>query len=240
MLWSDSQTMRFSLTNAAMWMNLRNESLFNIVVSNINFQSLWFSIVQTQPHYICLTGNFRKGIVRLNWIAKWVAAWKTLKITDLNTPQSGEVNSWQNNSWNNGFLQLTFDNIPVSILNTVMVHLQHNANTFCPHNITYVTSSHRRWGTGDKCTSDCHTCCSLSVSLPCTLTAEVGILAFFRPNFINLASFQVGWPKYFSWFFDPSWPALKYLLAFFTLKLVFIKENIAIPFFRQHIRKNFV
>jgi len=29
--------------------------------------------VQTQLHYICLTGNFRKGVVRLSWVAKWVA-----------------------------------------------------------------------------------------------------------------------------------------------------------------------
>jgi len=39
--------------------------------------------VQTQLHFICLTGNFRKGVVRLNWVAKWVAAWKRLKITGL-------------------------------------------------------------------------------------------------------------------------------------------------------------
>ena len=31
-----------------------------------------------------LTGNFRKGVVRLNWVAKWVAAWKSwLKTTGL-------------------------------------------------------------------------------------------------------------------------------------------------------------
>jgi len=29
--------------------------------------------VQTQLHYICLIENFRKGVVRLNWVAKWVA-----------------------------------------------------------------------------------------------------------------------------------------------------------------------
>ena len=27
--------------------------------------------------------NFRKGVVRLNWVAKWVAAWKRLKTTGL-------------------------------------------------------------------------------------------------------------------------------------------------------------
>jgi len=27
------------------------------------------------------TGNFRKGVVRLNWVAKWVATWKKLKTT---------------------------------------------------------------------------------------------------------------------------------------------------------------
>jgi len=39
--------------------------------------------VQAQLHFICLTGNFRKGVVRLNWVAKWVAAWKRLKTTGL-------------------------------------------------------------------------------------------------------------------------------------------------------------
>jgi len=37
-----------------------------------------------QMHHICLTGNFRKGVVRVNWVAKWVAAWKRLKTTGLN------------------------------------------------------------------------------------------------------------------------------------------------------------
>ena len=41
------------------------------------------SLVQTQLHFICLTGNFRKGVVRLNWVAKWVAALKRLKTTGL-------------------------------------------------------------------------------------------------------------------------------------------------------------
>jgi len=45
--------------------------------------SLLFSVVKTQLHFICLTGNFRKGVVRLNWVAKWVAAWKRLKTTGL-------------------------------------------------------------------------------------------------------------------------------------------------------------
>jgi len=32
----------------------------------------------------CLTENFRKGVVRLNWVAKWVSAWKSwLKTTGL-------------------------------------------------------------------------------------------------------------------------------------------------------------
>ena len=31
----------------------------------------------------CLTGNFRKGVVRLNWVAKWVAALTRLKTTGL-------------------------------------------------------------------------------------------------------------------------------------------------------------
>ena len=32
-------------------------------------------------HFICLTGNFRKGVVGLNWLAKWVVASKRLKTT---------------------------------------------------------------------------------------------------------------------------------------------------------------
>ena len=39
--------------------------------------------MQTQLHYLCLTENFQKGVVRLNWIAKWVDAWKKLKTTEL-------------------------------------------------------------------------------------------------------------------------------------------------------------
>jgi len=64
-----------------MCMNLIMSLCFDIVISCITLQSLWFSIVQTQLHYICLTGNFRKGVVRLYWVAKWVAAWKRLKTT---------------------------------------------------------------------------------------------------------------------------------------------------------------
>ena len=32
--------------------------------------------MQTQLHFICLIRNFRKGIVRLNWVPKWDVAWK--------------------------------------------------------------------------------------------------------------------------------------------------------------------
>jgi len=66
-----------------MCMNLTNESWFNTVISYVILQSLWFSIVQTHLCFICLTGNFRKGVVRLNWVAEWVAAWKRLKTTVL-------------------------------------------------------------------------------------------------------------------------------------------------------------
>ena len=34
-------------------------------------------------NFICLTGNFRKGVVRLYWVAKCVAAWRRLKTTGL-------------------------------------------------------------------------------------------------------------------------------------------------------------
>jgi len=80
-LWSDLYTARVSVTDAAMCMNLINGSLFNIVISYVIFQSAWFSVVQKQLQYICLTTKFRKGVVMLNWVAKWVAAWKRFKTT---------------------------------------------------------------------------------------------------------------------------------------------------------------
>jgi len=82
-VWNDLYTSRISLAYAAMCINLINESLFNIVMSYVIFQSLWFSIVHTQLHFICLTGNFRKGVFWLNRVAKWIAAWKSLKTTVL-------------------------------------------------------------------------------------------------------------------------------------------------------------
>ena len=53
--------------------------LLSTVILYVIFQSLWFSIVQTPLHLICLTGKFRNGVDRLDWVAKWVAAWKVLK-----------------------------------------------------------------------------------------------------------------------------------------------------------------
>jgi len=47
----------------------------------VQYKSLWFSIVATRLHYVSLTGNVRKGVVKLNWVAKWVAAWRRLKTT---------------------------------------------------------------------------------------------------------------------------------------------------------------
>ena len=55
-----------SLTDAVMCINLINEFLLGIVISYVIFESLGFSIVQTQLHFICLTGNFWKGVDRLN------------------------------------------------------------------------------------------------------------------------------------------------------------------------------
>jgi len=72
---------RVSLTDSAMCMNLINESLFNMAITVRYYYSLWFSIVRTQLHFISVTGNFRNRGVRLNLVAKWVAAWKSLKIT---------------------------------------------------------------------------------------------------------------------------------------------------------------
>ena len=79
MLWSDLYTARVFFTDDAMFMNLTNESLFNIVILQAIFLSLWFSVVQTKLHFICLTGNFRKGVVALNWVWKWVAAEKNVE-----------------------------------------------------------------------------------------------------------------------------------------------------------------
>ena len=40
--------------------------------------------MQTQLLFICLTWIFRMGVIRLNWVAEWVTAWKRLKTTDQN------------------------------------------------------------------------------------------------------------------------------------------------------------
>jgi len=37
--------------------------LLSIVISYVIFHSLWFSIVQTQLHFMCMTGNFWKWVV---------------------------------------------------------------------------------------------------------------------------------------------------------------------------------
>ena len=75
-----------------------------------------------------------------------------------------------------------------------------------------------------------------------TLTRVVR-LAFFRPNFRNLASFQVGWPKKKYLAFWPffgliwTWLALKNSFGFLALFWPFYSEKV---FFRQHIYKTFV
>jgi len=40
-------------------------------------------------------------------------------------------------------------------------------------------------------------------------STRVSRLVFFRPNFRNLASFQVGWPKKIIWPFGLFWPHMK-------------------------------
>jgi len=81
------------------------------------------------------------------------------------------------------------------------------------------------------------------------LPIRVAGLVYFRPNFIYLATFQVGWPKKISWpFFWPHltlaglkqyvWP-FGCFLAIFTLKQVPMKKNIAVPFFSALHLQNF-
>ena len=53
------------------------------IVSHFLVMAIFYCANTLQLHYICLTGNFRKGVFRVNWITKWVAAWKRLKSTDL-------------------------------------------------------------------------------------------------------------------------------------------------------------
>ena len=92
----------------------------------------------------------------------------------------------------------------------------------------------------------CFACCGLGVSIPANNAARVAKLAFFTSFQVGWPnSFQVGWPprfklvglKNFSWPFGFFWPHLKLaglkncIWPFFTLKLVPMKENIAIPYF---------
>jgi len=51
--------------------------------------------MQTPLHFICLTDNFLKVVVKLNWVAKWDAARKRLKTTDLEHLKSGSC--WKTN-----------------------------------------------------------------------------------------------------------------------------------------------
>ena len=60
---------------------------------------------------------------------------------------------------------------------------------------------------------------------------QVGL---FRPNFKNLASFHVGWPKNYIWLFGliSSWTFGSFYAEIgFSLRII----NINVPFFRQHI-----
>jgi len=62
-----------SLTDAAMCMNLINEPLFNIVISYVILVVLIFHCANTTAFHMP-NWKFLKGVVRLNWVAKWVAA----------------------------------------------------------------------------------------------------------------------------------------------------------------------
>ena len=63
-----------SLTDAAMCMNLINESLFSIVISLSYFLviAIFYCAYITASHIP--DWNFRKAVYRLNLVAKWVAA----------------------------------------------------------------------------------------------------------------------------------------------------------------------
>jgi len=63
MLWSDLHTARVSLTDAAMSMNLKNESLFNVVISWVIF--CHFRLCKHNCILYAWLRNLRKGVVRL-------------------------------------------------------------------------------------------------------------------------------------------------------------------------------
>ena len=64
------------------WVLVQHSDVVRYFIVIVNFYCA------TKLHFICLTGNFRKGVVRLNWVAKWVAAWKIwLKTTGLEVPR---------------------------------------------------------------------------------------------------------------------------------------------------------
>jgi len=50
--------------------------------------------VQTQLHFMCMSGNFWKGVVRLHWVAKLVAVGKRLKTTALKGTHTPFRNHW--------------------------------------------------------------------------------------------------------------------------------------------------
>jgi len=67
----------------------------------------------------------------------------------------------------------------------------------------------------------------------------------FRPNFRNLASFQIGWPKHFIWPFGIissllSLKNLSGLLAFLRWEIYLWRNILLFRFFRQHICKTFL
>ena len=53
------------------WVLVQHSDVVRYFIVIVNFYCA------TKLHFICLTGNFRKGVVRLNWVAKWVVAWKS-------------------------------------------------------------------------------------------------------------------------------------------------------------------
>jgi len=89
--WIDLYTSRVSLGDVAMCMNLINESLFNLVifvifgviVNHVVIVIFYFLVIANTTAFYVPDWRFSEGVIRLNWVAKWAAAWNRLKTTDL-------------------------------------------------------------------------------------------------------------------------------------------------------------
>ena len=95
MLWSDLFTARVSFTDIAMCMNLINESSFNNDIIRYCDFLLW----KHNCISYALLEILRKGVVWLNWVAKWVAVhekgWKPLPKRTFTSTTANEVQDIQ-------------------------------------------------------------------------------------------------------------------------------------------------